>query len=369
MHSSVKAITVEAEQDIAAVLAGNWPQLSLIKMQPTAQAVSHRVRRLQGDNNSLQVVALLHATPLRQEPPLYGLRQQQHLTAFLVTPAAQQHQLTQHMAAAFSNLQKSGWQQADRLTVHVKNSEGNQVIAQVVMFDWSDVTSLNLADSTLGSAAVEQLAKGAWSKLKQLNLGRNQLDKAAMTALCSRKWPSLAELKLDSNSSIGAAALSVLAQAPSWDLLTSLSLAHVHLDIACASSLVPMHSHVRTLDLSFTSLDTAVLSELFSVSWPQLECLILEGNGLQADAIAALVLVSLPSLEILDLSANRLDAAAARHLATGAWPELRQLTLVDNCLDNAAMVLLAKAQWPALYSMTLDNNDISDLGLEKNLNG
>ena len=64
MHSLVKAITIEAEQGIAAVLASNWTQLGLIKMQPTAQAVSHSIRRLQGGNKSLQVIVHLLATSI-----------------------------------------------------------------------------------------------------------------------------------------------------------------------------------------------------------------------------------------------------------------------------------------------------------------
>ena len=385
VHTSVKAITVNTDEDVAAVLKGNWSNLSLIKMQPAPLTdIGSIVHRPNGSN--FEISASFHAKYSRQHAnPLLRLRSLTERSAYIVKATAQQSQLNNSQlhrpfVAAFSNLHK-GWGQTDSLLINI-SCHADQLIEDLTVYDWPNVKRLVLANNQLGSSAVEHLARGSWPQLEQLDLSRNQLDKAAMIALLHGSWPSLVELSLDANPALDASAISVIAQAPSWTALSSLSLSRIKISSGSARSILLMHRCLKSLDLSYTKIDVAGLSELFAKPWSQLHTLELEGNSLQADVIATLLsvslicqslsvnyrfilfLVALPKLKVLRLSGNRLDADAARLVARGKWPQLQHLALNRNNLDTAAMAFLAKGKWPALSILDLDSNDIGTLGLE-----
>ena len=368
IHSSVKAITVKTDRDVAAVLEGNWSNLGLIKMRPSVLSENgSMVHRPEGNN--FEVLASLHATyPRQYATPFVGLHSTNNATAYIVKVTAQQSQLDQHsqlhrlFAAAFSNLQNAGWGQTDSLRINIR-CHADQLIEHLTVSDWPNMQRLVLSHNQLGSPAVEHLPRGSWPQLKELDLGGNQLDKAAMTALLHGKWPSLVGLSLNANPALDASAIAVIAQAPRWAALSRLSLSKIKISSGSARSILLMHGCLESLNLSYTNIDAAGLSELFAKPWPQLQYLRLEGNSLQADAIATLVSVSLPRLTVLRLSQNRLDVNAARLLATGEW-QLQHLTLNQNNLDTAAMAFLATGKWPALFSLDLHDNNIGVLGLE-----
>ena len=326
------------------------------------------VHRPEGDN--FEVLASLHAQFLRQyAAPRLGLHSPNKTTAYIVKTTAPQSQLNQHsqlhqlFAAAFSDLHNAGWGQTNSLLISI-NCHADQLIEHLIVYDWPNMQRLVLSHSQLGSLAVEHLARGSWPQLKQLDLSRNQLDKASMTALLRGKWPSLAGLSLNANPVLDASAFAVIAQAPWWAALSRLNLSQIKISSVSARSILLMHKRLESLNLGYTNIDVAGLSELFAKPWPQLHCMHLEGNSLQADAIATLLSESLPRLTSLNFSDNRLDVDAARLLATGKWPQLRYLILNHNNLDTAAMAFIAKGKWPALFSLNLHDNDTGVLGLE-----
>ena len=237
-------------------------------------------------------------------------------------------------------------------------------MAHIAQLPWPCLTSLTLRIGRLNCASMHQLATASWPRLEHLDLGRNQLDEAAMTALVQCNWPLLTSLDLSSNPSLSSAALTLIPKAADWAFLSRLSLTHMKLDSSRTHSIAMLHNRLQHLDLAFTGLDAAALSQLTALPWPQLQRLTLEGNRLTADTIASLVSAEIPNLVHINLATNQMHAAAARYLGSSNWLKLGSLDLADNHLDDNAMAFLAEGNWQKLRSLTLRGNDMSVLGLE-----
>ena len=145
--------------------------------------------------------------------------------------------------------------------------------------------------------------------------------------------------------------------------MRQLSLANNKLDSSCLCRVALLHDRLQTLDLPFTKIDTAALTQYASVPWQRLRFLILVGNMLTEDAIASLISAEIPNLTSFDLENSKLNAAAARCVAKGNWPKLTP-KLQNNKIDGTAMASLARGQWPKLGHLSLSGNTISVLGLE-----
>lgn len=157
---------MKTEADVAAVLQGNWPNLSLIKTQPESldDSGSTLHRPMHGN---FEILAALHATYLRQHAaPLLGLQSPTETTAYIVKATGQQSQLHQHsqlhglFAAAFSSLHNAGWGQTNALVINIK-CHADQLIEQLTLSNWSNIRCLILSHNQLGSPAVEHLARGS----------------------------------------------------------------------------------------------------------------------------------------------------------------------------------------------------------------
>ena len=354
IHSSVTAITVHEVSDAKAVMMGEWPQLALIKLRPSAPIAVWRYIRL-AQHSKFQLLASLLFSTSRVHP-------YESKTALVVTPAVQ---LNQHrsIAAAFSLLQGPKWQRFSHLlaTVH---SQAEDIMTHMAQSDWPGFEQLDFRHSTLSPTAFHQLGKGSWSGLHTLDLCDNPLSEAAIAALVQGNWPMLTKLALVPSPFIVAAKMPGIPTAAKWPSLASLNLVRMKLNTACVHGIALLHDQLRELDLSYTDIGAAALSQIASSPWPHLQRLGLAGNRLQANAIASLVAAHMPTLTSLRLQRNKLDAAAARHLATGAWLKLSALILDNNYLDNAAMGLLAHGSWPSLQTLLLEGNNIGAQGLQ-----
>lgn len=153
--------------------------------------------------------------------------------------------------------------------------------------------------------------------------------------------------------SLGADAIALIPKAAAWASLSKLSLARIKLDSPCSQSIVLLHDQLQGLNLAFTHVDTAGMSQLASQAWPRLLVLVPKRNRLTADAVASLALAAIPNLEDLNLAHNNLSTNAARHLSRSAWIKLCHLSLHDNMFDDTAMAFLAKGHWPNLRCVTL----------------
>lgn len=356
IHSSVKAVTVKNETDLAALLSGTWPQLALIQVTSMSP-------------DRVSAVSKMIGTPklsnLRLMASVVSAQAQHHAIAFIVRATKQSHQIYQHIAAAFSYLRSPHWQLSTSLDVTISTKHSAAVVQHMVQLDWPHVDTLVLTDNSSDYTAMECLAQGSWPKLVTLDLSKDELGEAAMGALVQGRWSSLKELKLDTSPNLIAAAIAQIPKAAHWTSLSELNLPHVRLDSTCMKEINLMHQYLRSLDLSSCSIGTAAMSQLCSVSWPRLQCLTLSDNGLTADAMSSLAAIDLPDLTKLSLRHNQLDTAAAACLASGAWPKLEYLNLNENDLEDTAMAMLAKGEWPTLRCLMLCRNGVSALGVRR----
>ena len=212
IHSSVPAITVD-HRTRSHCLKRVWPQLAIIKLKPVSKRDVWDYSLCQLEEQTCQTVVNLML-----------FKADKRALAQLVQPNTQLpgHETCQHFATGFSFLHVAAWQHLVRLIVEmVDHRQGAQVMLQLGQLDLPCMEDLRLRNNKLDSVAVHHLAKGAWPKLKQLDLGNNFIDETAMKGLIHGKWPSLIGLSLGRNSTLDAAAIALISQAPTGILCVS----------------------------------------------------------------------------------------------------------------------------------------------------
>ena len=190
IHSLVTVITVHKVRTAEALLTGNWPQLALITVQPTAQLDL----RLPQDSN-FQLIASISSS-----------KHGQCSTAFVVSPNTQLDQ-GKSIAAAFTHLQIS---YSNKLMIFVHSCD-EEVMAQIAQLPWPCLTNLSLQTGRLNCVSKHQLAAGFWPELETLDLSGNSIAAdPAVAAFIGGKWPLLTSMDLSSNSSLGPAAVALV---------------------------------------------------------------------------------------------------------------------------------------------------------------
>ena len=350
IHSAVTSFHLKDASNVEAVLTGDWPQLALVEVLHHLWPVSAQHFHLP-QASKFQLIASVKS------------RVGDVTGAVLVVSTKPQVDHPQSIETAFSRL-SSDWEICwdFEVTIH---SQAEAVVAQLAQRNWQDLRCLGMPKNKLGHAAMTQLAKYSWEMAVVLDLSNNQLDEAAMTALSKGGWPCLRNLILDANQSLSATALAVIPTAATWVNLEELSLAGINLDKRHICSILPLHNQLHSLNLAYTGVDAAALSQIASSTWPCLQWLSLNGNRLTANAMASLALAGqMPELYELKLSDNHLDAGALQYVVKGSWCKLRYLHLDNNQFNDAAMAYLAIGHWPDLCCLTLYGNDISVQGVQ-----
>ena len=293
VHSSVTAITLPDVMDAAAVLKSSWSQLALIKTQSTTSRDAtrdvFRHLKLPQDTNLQLIVSFMSTT------------NHQLTMTFVVS---QRDQASQHKSIAAAFRHSPEWHLSGSLTITIHSCD-EEVMTQIAQSAWPDITYLQMRVSKLQCKSVRQLSRASWPKLELLNLSNSQLDDDAMSALIRGNWPLMRRLVLDSNPSLGPAAIALIPTAVNWASLSQLSLAKVKLDTSCSHSIATLHRSLQALNLAFTDMDAAALSQLTALPWPQLQSLEVKGNRLTADGVASLVLAEMPNLRHLNLADNQ----------------------------------------------------------------
>lgn len=376
IHSTTTAVTVKRFNQIEAVLEGSWPQLALIKTEPTHLCCSFHEPDFKPPTlptSNFHILASLDMGRCERECVRRCTCQPKSTCAALfVSPKSQQPDPYRSFAAACSYLPGPEWQyehwQYLRLQLGIDASAPitTQIVALVAERHWPWVTELTLSNCQLSHDAMADLICGNWSRLRWLDLGSNQLDEDAVARLLCGDWQQLEGLVLEANPRVHTGDLAPIAHcAPElWWRLEYLSLARITIDSVAARHLSQMR-FLASLDLSATSLDAAAISQLFLAPWPNLQKLALSHNSLTTDAVALLVSSSLPELRCLQLDHNKLDTAAAQHIARGVWPLLHHLDLAHNQLDDTAMAVLAHGRWPVLRKLSLKSTLASAKGIER----
>lgn len=116
------------------------------------------------------------------------------------------------------------------------------------------------------------------------------------------------------------------------------------------------HLGIFTFDLKQSELDSASLTQLFSLSWPRLMHLDLSHTALDAAAVASLAKGSWPQLARVSLSCSILSTAGFAQLAQRLWfwPRLRYLELVAPTAPPGTLLAAVVAAWPNIRLLSLD---------------
>ena len=115
------------------------------------------------------------------------------------------------------------------------------------------------------------------------------------------------------------------------------------------------HLGMFAFDLKQSQLDSASLTQLFSLSWPRLMHLDLSHTTLDAAAVASLAKGSWPQLARVSLSCSILSTTGFAQLAQRLWPRLRYLELASASTAPPDTLLAAViSAWPNIRLLNLD---------------
>lgn len=359
VHCQVTVISLKHEEDIAWLIKGSWPHLSMVILHDQEYAysrfsalLSHKWRLRARVNLSLRsfgaVDVVLLIEPL-QHPQLR---------------ASDSYQL---FVKPLKRLLHGEWSRLKRLDVSdIKpGALGAAVLAELNQGDWPLLSSLELNDNQLDAKSISELIKGNWTALESLDLSSNKLDTEAMEQLVKGNWPALKYLWLSINPLLDGTAISQLSRAK-WPQLHDLSLSYTRVTVEMMEQLVKLPlPKLRTLSLSGSGLDEAVVAVLSKGQWPALRSLRLTENDISATAMAHLAGAHFPMLRLLDLSSSRLDTVAVQWLVQGHFPMLEDLDLSYNKLDDGAIRCLVSGQWLSLTNLSLNQNQFGVQGVQE----
>ena len=157
----------------------------------------------------------------------------------------------------------------------------------------------------------------------------------AVQSLLYRDWPSVTSLKVYSAPQLGSESISYLS--------------------ACLDSLT-------TFYVMYTSLDALALFQKCS-NWPELKCVMLRDNQLDAHTISAMARANMSNLKQFFLRNNMLGKIGIQHLVSCSWPLLEELVLEHAGIEGPDLKYLVNSQWPALQKLSLDGNHIDAEGV------
>lgn len=127
-------------------------------------------------------------------------------------------------------------------------------------------------------------------------------------------------------------------------------------------------SALRELDLGDTNLGDAGVEALTNQTWPALESLSLDENGITSQGTATLATAAvarLPLLHKLSISDNKCGDAGVQALTQVTWGALQVLHLNCNTITHQGVAALAaEVPLPVLRVLHLAGNDFDDAGVE-----
>ena len=269
VHNFASTIFLESLTDVAAVLQGQWPHLTLIVLCGSFVTTHAQWHRFNCKYHVIANIAL-------NGRPLYMAYNSLYAVALVVISKSRYQSLTQELvqgriADACQYLWNEVWQQLHWLKVtFVHELTKVEVTAQLAAISWPNLRQVDLGFLKLGSQAVAHLAKGSWPLLEELHLPGNKLDAAAAESLCTGDWPEL-----------------------------------------------------QTLNLCHNHLDDAAMRSLAEGQWPKLAYLMLNGNPVSAWGVAELKQGNWVNLRFLSLCKSDASATMCQQLQVTArsWLE------------------------------------------------
>ena len=349
LRNMTAIVVLNKASQIATLKSSEWPLLKAVVLR-NAPLQQYSQQTFGG---RFQLVARLR---------LPDCRQGSCDAVFLVRPQQKQENLppSQQLSTALLLLHQPEYAALVRLELCCPCLD-LQIMTRLVTPKLEELSTLNLSKIELDSTAVCCLATGCWPNLSLLDLSMCGLDTAAMGGLVQGQWPKLENLNLSANPLLDGAAMSLLASA-NWPSLSTVHMKCMQLSSGSFDWMKKQWAQLSQLDLRWTGISAALVSEFAHTYSSRISILDLTGNELGSAAVAALVTASLPHLVALYLCGNNLDAAAAQWLSRGSWPRLQDLDLDDNLLDNAAMCHVVNAQWVCLKWLCLCLNSIDSDG-------
>lgn len=161
-----------------------------------------------------------------------------------------------------------------------------------------------------------------------------------------------------------------LAEAQGLPILEILVLSRNDVEAEGAARLIGVNrlTTLHSIDLSVNPIDGLELAETLAAVTPRpggLRSLVLEDNGVRADAVIALALLPhFGEVEHLGLSGNDILATGVEALAARRLIHLRSLSIANAGLGTPGIAALVQAPWlPRLRNLDLSDNDAGDDGL------
>ena len=253
------------EVAITSLIQGNWPLLKRLTLRSNLQLNAAAIALI---SKATSWVALSHLEVTRTKLDSSCTHSIALLHKKLVSLNLAYTSMT---TAAILQLTSVPWPKLDFLTL-----KGNTVAADALgLLEIPVLSHLYLAGTRLAAAAARQLARGSWCKLEYLDLECNDLDDVAMAFLGKGHWPSLRSLELRRNN-ISVLGLELFLAAP-WPKLRDLVLDSAAVPVAKRKLVDVTGRTLLNSDETYQRVSRDVLGAWLGITvndpvvWPKLE--------------------------------------------------------------------------------------------------